>query len=93
MRYMTDAMLSGLAKELRAKGIECETLHKLILGTEDSRISIKDPRILEFLINSDKSITLITTDSELADYCKLHAIPCIRVQDLVAEKIFSTERK
>ena len=87
MKYMTDAHLSGLAKELRAKGIDCETVHKLMAGNEDSRQSIKDPQIIDYLRSKSSSITLITLDTELADYCKIDKIPCIRVQDLVGNYI------
>ena len=48
MKYMTDANISGLAKELRKKGIDCETVHKLMMNHEDSRVQIKDPQIIKF---------------------------------------------
>ena len=86
-RYMTDAHISGLAKELKKKSIDCETVHKRMMNHEDSRVQIKDPEIVKFLQGQDKKITLITLDTELADYCKTLGIPCIRVQDLVAEHI------
>ena len=84
---MTDAHLSGLAKELRGKGVKCETVHKLMLGSEDSRIKITDPEIVKFLVAKKKSIALITMDSELAEYCSSFEIPVIRVQDLVSKHI------
>ncbi len=87
LKYMTDANTSGLARELRARGIDCDTVHKLILNNEDSRIQIKDPQIISFLRNQAKQITLITLDTELAEYCGIDGIPCIRVQDLVADYI------
>ena len=87
MKYMTDAHLAGLAKELRGKGIDCETVHKLMLGHEDSRESIRDPEIVRFLRTKKGSITLITFDSELAEYCALDGTPCIRIQDVVADFI------
>jgi len=87
MRYMTDAHLSGLAKELREKGVECETVHKLMLGNEDSRVKITDPEIVRFLVAKDKTIALITLDNELAEYCSTFEIPVIRVQDLVSKHI------
>ena len=89
MKYMTDAHLSGLAKELRAKEIDCETVHNLMLGNEDSRVSIKDPEIIAYLRTKAGSIALITLDTELANYCKIDKIPCIRVQDLVGDFIKS----
>ncbi len=87
MKYMTDAHLSGLAKELREKGIDCETVHKMMLGTEDSSVKITDPEIVKFLSKKRKGVTLITLDSELAGYCSELHIPCIRVQDIVASYI------
>ena len=91
MHYMTDAHLSGLAKELRAKGIDCETVHKLMLGNERSQESISDPQIVKFLREKQGSITLITLDTELSEYCAISDIPCIRVQDLVLSHIRSTD--
>jgi hypothetical protein len=84
---MTDAHLSGLAKELRGKGVNCETVHKLMLGNEDSRIKITDPEIVQFLVAKKKSIALITMDNELAEYCSSFEIPVIRVQDVVSRHI------
>ncbi|MEM3386635.1 MAG: Mut7-C RNAse domain-containing protein [Nitrososphaerales archaeon] len=83
MRYMVDAMLYGLAKELRELGVECETASKLIRGDEDSRVSIPDPDILEYLMKMKGEVCLITLDNELAKYCKKFNVPCIRIQDLV----------
>ncbi len=93
MKYMTDANVSGLSKELRERGIDCETVHKFILNSEDSRVKITDPEIIKFLRGKKGSITLITLDSELAEYCSIDGIPCIRVQDLVAEHIRKTQTK
>ena len=87
MIYMTDAHLSGLAKELREKGIDCETVHKLDARDEDSRIKITDPEIVKFLASKNKSVALITLDNELAEYCSTFDIPVIRVQDLVSKHI------
>ena len=89
---MTDAHLSGLARELREKGIDCQTVHKMMLGHEDSRVKISDPEIVKFL-SSKKSITLITLDNELAEYCSTLGIPVIRVQDLVSKYIESRKGK
>jgi hypothetical protein len=91
-RYMTDAHLSGLAKELREKGVTCDTVHKLMRGTEDSRIKITDPEIVKFLTGKNKSVALITLDNELAEYCSTLDIPVIRVQDLVWKHIQSALR-
>jgi uncharacterized protein with PIN domain len=93
MLYMTDAHLSGLAKELRAKGVECETVHKLMLGHEDSRVKISDPEIVKFLTSKDRTVALITLDNELAEYCATLGIPAIRVQDLVSQYILDSARR
>ena len=85
-KYMTDAHLSGLAKELKAKGIDCETVHRRMRGNEDSSVKISDPEIVKFL-SGKKGLTLITLDSELAEYSAQLHIPCIRVQDIVASYI------
>jgi rRNA-processing protein FCF1 len=90
---MTDAHLSGLAKELRGKGVYCETVHKLMRGHEDSRVKITDPEIVKFLASKAKSVTLITLDNELAEYCATLGIPAIRVQDLVLQHILDSARR
>ncbi len=84
---MTDAHLSGLAKELREKGIDCQTVHRMILDHEDSRVKISDPEIVKFLTSQKGSVTLITLDNELAEYCSKFEIPFIRVQDVVSRHI------
>ena len=84
---MTDAHLSGLARELREKGVDCETVHKLMLGNEDSRVKISDPEIVKFLVAKKGSVALITLDNELAEYCSTLEIPVVRVQDVVSEHI------
>jgi predicted nuclease of predicted toxin-antitoxin system len=88
---MTDAHLSGLAGELRGKGVDCETVHKMMLGHEDSRVKITDPEIVKFLSGKEGLVTLITLDNELAEYCLTFGIPIIRVQDLVVHHIKGLE--
>ena len=85
MKYMVDAMLYGLARELRENGVDCETASKIIRGDEDSRISIPDPDIVDFLLRAGGKMTLITADTELAKYCQKFNIPHIRIQDLVIQ--------
>lgn len=87
LRYMTDAQLSGLARELRQKGIDCQTIHMLMKGHEDSRISIDDSEILKFMMDQKGALTLITLDKGLARYCATFGVPCIRVQNVVADYI------
>ncbi len=91
MKYVTDAHLSGLANELRKRGIDCQTIHKLMRSNEESQVQIKDPEIFSFLLEKKGGLTLITLDTEFAEYCGVGSIPCIRVQDLVAEHIIKTK--
>lgn len=91
MRYMTDAHLSGLAAELRGVGVDCQTVHKLMLGNEDSRVKISDPEIVKFLESEKGLVTLITMDSELTEYCSKFGIPVIRVQDIISRHIKSAK--
>lgn len=87
MRYVVDQMLSGLAKELSANGIDCSTIQRALRGNEDSSKSIDDAEIFEFLMKDRGNVTLITVDNDLAKYCKRFSIPCIRVQDAVLRTI------
>ncbi|TMI22079.1 hypothetical protein E6H31_03305 [Candidatus Bathyarchaeota archaeon] len=87
MRYMTDASLADMALELRQKGIDCQTCHKLLRNTEDSRIHIPDGEIAQFLREANGSITLIVMDHDLAEHCKFGKLLHIRVQDTVADCI------
>src|SRR2546422_10302338 len=91
MKYMTDAHLAGLAKELKDRGIDCETVHQLMMESADSSKTITDPKIFKFLKEERETITLITMDIELAQYCEDDGIPCVRVQDVVAEHIRKTK--
>lgn len=92
MRYVTDANVSGLARELREFNIDCQTIHMMILGHERSQMAISDPDIFRFLKEQKNPVTLITMDTELAKYCSVAGIPCIRIQDLVADHIRKTTR-
>lgn len=89
MRYIVDQMLSGLAKELAASGIDCATVQKAIRGDEDSSRGIDDDEIFEYLMKSKGTVTLITVDKDLAKYCKRFGLPCISVQDAVLRAIRS----
>jgi len=88
---MTDAHLSGLARELREEGVDCQTVHKLMLDHEDSRVKISDPEIVKFLASQHGLLALITLDSELAEYCSKFDIPVVRVQDVISQHIRSSE--
>ncbi len=45
-----------------------------MLSSEDSRVQIKDQEIVKFLSKQERKITLITMDTELADYCRARSI-------------------
>ena len=83
MKYMTDANNAGIAKQLREKGVDCDTVHKLMKGNEESQVKISDPAIFKFLLERKGQITLITNDNLLAEYCEEFDIPCIRPADAV----------
>jgi hypothetical protein len=79
----------------RAKGIDCETVQTLMNKSEDSRISIKDSQIREFLLRKrveGVSITLITNDEDLDSHCKIDGLPTIYVPELIANHILAKEK-
>ncbi len=90
MRYIVDQMLSGLAKELSANGIECDTVQKALRGNEDSSKSIDDDEIFEYMLTHKGAVTLITVDKDLARYCRRFGLPCISVQEAVLKAIRSS---
>ncbi len=83
MKYVIDQMLAGMKKELRAEGIDCETATKLVLNSEDSSQKVRDVQIFRLLKQAQGTLTLITLDNDLSDYCREESLPCIRVQSLV----------
>jgi len=87
MRDIVDQNLAGLARELREVGVECDTATKAVLGNEDSSVRVPDPEIFRLLKDAAGGLTLITSDSDLAGYCRVADLPCIRVQDLVLAHI------
>lgn len=87
MKYVVDQMLNGLAKELRAAGVDCDTATKVAYGNEDSRVSVPDPDLLKYVYDARGTVTLITLDGELAEYCRKFGLPVIRVNDLVVNYI------
>lgn len=92
MKYMLDAMLYGMAKDLRDNGIDCDTATKLLRGHDDSSVRIPDPEIFDFLKKANGTIALITGDNELAEYCRRSEIPYVTVSDAVIEYIKSRHR-
>ncbi|MDG6921123.1 MAG: hypothetical protein JRN59_06310 [Nitrososphaerota archaeon] len=68
MKYMTDAHIANVSELLRRNGVDCKTVHERMLNNSDSRISIPDPKIVEFLQEEraeGNDITLICNDEDL----------------------------
>lgn len=86
MRYMIDSMYNGWARELREKGYDCQTVVKLLRGNEDSSVQVRDPEILKYL-EENRSITLITADRELVEYCRNHGIRAIYILEVLMEHL------
>ncbi|MBI2184517.1 MAG: hypothetical protein HYU39_06115 [Thaumarchaeota archaeon] len=91
MKYMVDGNTHGLAKGLRKAVTDCKTDTEMIRGDDDQRIGISDARILKFLLsrkgaltplssNTDE-ITLITSDTDFAEYCQEFGIPYIKEEN------------
>ncbi len=93
LKYVVDQMFAGLAKKLRAEGIDCQTATKLVRGTEDSSQKVKDAEIVQLLKRSGGVLTVITFDGDLADYCRVEDLPCIDVQDLVVTHVKTRDAK
>jgi predicted nuclease of predicted toxin-antitoxin system len=87
MKYLIDQMLSGLAEELRAKGVECLTVQEALRNSTDSSKGIDDDEIFKHLMDNKGEVCLITLDNDLAKYCARFGIPCVRVQDAVHRDI------
>ncbi len=66
-------------EELRQDKIECETATKSILHNNDSRISIPDDKIVEFLKGDGREFTLITADMCLAKKCEQFGVHCMPI--------------
>jgi hypothetical protein len=87
MKYMTDANLAHVAPKLRARGIDCDTLHMLMRNNERSQEQIVDGEIVAFLRKAQGTVTLITSDIDLTDHCKFGEVPHIPIWDAVADHI------
>jgi hypothetical protein len=72
-------MFNGLVTELRRDGYDCETATQMILKSNDSRINIPDPRIIEFLQGEGAGFTLVTTDLRLVKRCGELGINCLKI--------------
>ncbi len=87
MKYMTDAGLAHVAPKLRDRGLDCDTVHKLMRNNEHSQEHISDGEIAAFLRTAKGTITLIMSDIEFADHLKYDNLPHIKVWDAVADYI------
>lgn len=87
MKYMTDAHIAHVAPKLREKGIDCQIIHMRMRGNEASQEQILDGELFAFLTKAVGTITLITSDIDLSDYCRFNNIPYITIWDAVAEVI------
>jgi len=94
MEYMTDAHIANVSEVLSGSGFDCETVHERMLGNTDSRVSIPDPKIVEFLSQrraAGEEIVLICNDKDLAGHCVVQKLPVIFVPDLVLERVRELE--
>jgi hypothetical protein len=89
MRYITDNMLNGLAKDLTGANIPCETAIRAVRGDEDSSEKLPDAKIFRYLLEKkyaisikkgSESVALISADKDLARYCEEFGLPCVYVQ-------------
>ena len=78
-RYLLDQMFNGLVGDLRDAGYDCDTATRMILKSDDSRVSIQDERIAEFLKGEGAGYTLVTADQRFAKKCQDLGINCIEV--------------
>jgi hypothetical protein len=72
-------MFNGLIDDLRGAGYDCDTATRLILGSDDSRVSIQDEKIIEFLQGEGAGYTLVTADLRFVKKCRNLGINCIEV--------------
>ena len=78
-RYLLDQMFNGLVDELRVAGYDCDTATRMIVGSDDSRVSIQDEKIIEFLQGGGAGYTLVTADLRFAKECRNLGINCVEV--------------
>ena len=72
-------MFNGLVNELRGDGVDCETATQMILKNNDSRISIPDEKIIEFLQGAGAEFTLVTADLRLVKRCDELHLDCMKI--------------
>ena|SRR2546425_5241779 len=75
MKYMTDANIAHVAPKLRERGIDWNTVHKIVRNSEYSQESISDEEIAAFLRKAKGAIILIASD--IADHPKWDNVPHI----------------
>ncbi|MGA2663675.1 MAG: hypothetical protein ABSF83_01850 [Nitrososphaerales archaeon] len=92
-KYLLDQMFNGLAEDLQKDGIDCETATQRIHGDDDSRVSISDDAIVEFL-KRETGFVLITADKRLAKRCDASGIRCVAIdqRSLVLDHIRRAKR-
>jgi len=79
MKYIVDQDSAGIVEDLRKHGYVCETATKLILGHDDSRFRVGDPRIIAFLEKHRDEYTLLTGDDELVRDCTEAGLRVLRL--------------
>jgi len=90
MKFITDAQIANVSRYLREHGVDCETVHKKMRGNEDSRVSISDPEIVQFLMaerSRGMETVLICNDADLAGHSKVQNLPVLFVPELVLERV------
>lgn len=78
-KYLLDQMFNGLVDDLRDAGYDCNTATRMILKNNDSRVSIEDERIVQFLQREGVGYTLVTADLRFVKRCRSLGINCIEV--------------
>ena len=93
-RYLLDQMFNGLVDDLQNAGYDCDTATHAILQSDDSRLSIHDERITEFMHGKGAGYTLVTADLRFAKKCHDLGISCIEVnqKELVISNLKSRMR-
>lgn len=78
-KYLLDQMFNGLVDDLRVAGYDCDTATRMILKSDDSRVSIQDEKIIEFLKGEGSGYILVTADLRFAKKCYNLGINCVGV--------------
>lgn len=79
---------------LRAKGIDCRTVHEWIVGTKQKTRIIEDWEVRKFLgdrMKEGEAITLITNDEDSMKQVRADGIQAIYLPELVRDYVLSRE--